>query len=245
VAAQANMISRREILIGSACAISAAAALALKPRRKVSLLPLGEKLSKIVPTSFEGWVSQDVSDQYAPEGEDSLLARLYGQTVGRIYRNPTSDLEVTMLMAHGESQSNELQVHRPEVCYPAFGFSIEDSIPTEITLMGDITLPGRQLIAQSDTEKQAVIYWTRLGEYFPVNITEQRLDRLDTAVHLYISDGLLARFSTSGSETELAFSTLKHFIAMLVAKVATSRRSALIGSVRASQLAAALDQLSQ
>jgi EpsI family protein len=239
------MISRRETLIGSACAIGAAAALALKPRRKVSLLPLGEKLSKIVPTSFEGWVSQDVSDQYAPDDNDSLLARLYGQTVGRIYRNPTTDSEVTMLMAHGESQSNELQVHRPEVCYPAFGFSIVDSFPTEITLIGNITLPGRQLIAQSATEKQAVIYWTRLGEYFPVSITEQRLDRLDTAVHLYVSDGLLARFSVSGPETDLAFATVRRFIAMLVAKVASSHRSALIGSARASQLAAVLDQLTQ
>src|SRR5262249_23751861 len=122
--------SRRNFLIGAACVLSAGTAVAMKPTRKVSLMPPGVKLSSILPAQFGGWTSRDVSDFYAPETPDSLLARLYGETVGRIYSKGGTD--IMMLMAHGDSQSNELQLHRPEVCYPAFGFAIVKSDPVEL-----------------------------------------------------------------------------------------------------------------
>ena len=64
-----------------------------------------------------------MSAPVAPETPDSLAARLYGETVGRIYRQQSTGDQVIMLMAHGDVESNELQLHRPEVCYPAFGFA--------------------------------------------------------------------------------------------------------------------------
>ena len=230
------MTNRRDLLIGAACALGAGAAIALKPRRKVSLMPPGAKLSKILPREFGGWASQDVSDSYAPETPDSLLARLYGETVGRIYRHKETGTEIMMLMAHGDSQSNELQLHRPEVCYPAFGFAIVDSLPLQISIGRSVTLPGRRLIAQGGDNKQSVIYWTRLGEYFPIGVTEQRLDRLNTAMHHYIADGLLARFSMGGPDSALAFTAMGAFITELVLKVAAGSRAPLIGTERAQML---------
>jgi EpsI family protein len=221
--------SRRNFIIGAACVLSAGTAVAMKPRRTVSLMPPGGKLTNILPRQFGGWTSRDVSDFYAPETPDSLLARLYGETVGRIYsRNGT---DIMMLMAHGDSQNNELQLHRPEVCYPAFGFAIVKSEPVQLQIGGTVTLPGRQLIAQAADHKESVIYWTRLGEYFPVGVTEQRLERLSTAMHHYIPDGLLARFSVSGPDNELAFAAIRSFIPELVmnAKI----RAPLIGTERA------------
>ena len=225
------MTSRRNFLIGAACVLGAGSAVAMKPRRVVSLMPPGAKLANILPREFGGWTSRDVSDFYAPQTPDSLLAQLYGETVGRIYsRDGTS---VMMLMAHGDSQSNELQLHRPEVCYPAFGFAIVKSEPVQLTLGGTVTLPGRQLIAQAAEHRESVIYWTRLGEFFPVGVTEQRLERLDTAMHHYIPDGLLARFSVSGPDSEPAFATMRAFIAELVMKVQAATRAPLIGTERA------------
>ena len=48
-------------------------------------MPPGNKLTDILPRAFGDWTSRDVSDLYAPETPDSLAARLYGETVGRIY----------------------------------------------------------------------------------------------------------------------------------------------------------------
>ena len=119
------MISRRELFLAGACAIGAGAAYALVPRRHVSLLGAAS-VASIVPRMIPGWTSRDVTDLVAPKIENSLAARLYGETVGRVYQNPTTGAEIMMLLAHGDTQSDDLQLHRPEVCYPAFGFAIFD-----------------------------------------------------------------------------------------------------------------------
>jgi EpsI family protein len=226
------MTSRRDVLIGTACVLSSGAALALKPRRKVSLLPAGSKLSDILPRQFGRWDSRDVTDLYAPETPDSLQARLYGETVARLYTDRQSGAQILMLMAHGDSQSNELQLHRPEVCYPAFG-----STPVELKIGNGVTLPARRLLAQSNRETQAVLYWTRLGEYFPVSVTEQRLNRLTTAMHRYIPDGLLARFSMDETDSGSAFAAIAEFIPALLAQIADDRRGVFVGTARAQLLA--------
>jgi EpsI family protein len=232
------MTGRRDFLLGASFLLSAGAALALKPRRQVSLLPPGKKLTDILPRAVNSWSSRDVSDLYAPETPESLEARLYGETVGRIFIQQETGTQIMMLMAHGDSQSNELQLHRPEVCYPAFGFSIIESLPVQLAIGKLTSLPGRRLIAESSQQRQAIIYWTRLGEYFPTSVTEQRLERLDTAMHRYIPDGLLARFSIAGPDTNYAFTTIEQFIAALILQIKKNERAVLIGSTRSNMLAA-------
>jgi EpsI family protein len=231
--------SRRAVLIGTACVLSSGAALALKPRRKVSLLPVGTKLNDILPRKFGGWDSRDVSDLYVPETPDSLEARLYGETVARLFTDRQSGMEIMMLMAHGDSQSNELQLHRPEVCFPAFGFSLTSSAPVELQIRKDITLPARRLLAESNVQRQAVLYWTRLGEYFPVSVTEQRLNRLTAAMHRYIPDGLLARFSMVETGSGAAFAEISRFIPELLSEIPKDRLGVFVGTTRARLLAQA------
>ena len=232
-------MNRRNLVLGLACGFSAGAAYALKPRRFVSLMPAGKKLSDILPRSFGGWTSRDVSDLVAPETPDSLAARLYGETVGRIYRHPSTNAEVMMLMAHGDDQSNELQLHRPEVCYPAFGFAITSSAPVDLQIDRNVHIPARRLVARSSDHQEAVLYWTRLGEYFPTTLTEQRLMRLETAMHHYIADGLLARFSVAGDDVAGAIDVMQEFVPRLVENVPAGDRQGLIGTRRAELMAAA------
>jgi EpsI family protein len=221
------------MVLGAVCVLGAGAALALKPRRFVSLMPAGKKLNDILPRSFDSWTSQDVSDLVAPETPDSLAARLYGETVGRIYQNPSSGEQVFMLMAHGDVQSNELQLHRPEVCYPAFGFTLSENAPLQIGLNRSVVLPGRRLVAKSSERQETVAYWTRLGEYFPTSVQEQRLQRLETAMQHYIPDGLLARFSVVGPDAQVALETMTRFIPALIAHVAADQLAPLVGTERA------------
>ncbi|HWY60334.1 MAG TPA: EpsI family protein [Rhizomicrobium sp.] len=227
------MTTRRDIIIGAACVLGAGAAALLKPRRYVSLMPPGKKLSDILPLGFEDWKSQDLSDLVAPETPDSLAARLYGETVGRMYQQQSSGHEVFMLMAHGGIQSNELQIHRPEVCYPAFGFTLTESAPLQIPLAGSVLVPGRRLVAYSSQRQETIAYWTRLGETFPTSVQEQRLQRLETAMHHYIPDGLLARFSVVGPDATTGLRVMMQFIPRLVAHVAAGQLGPLIGTSRA------------
>jgi EpsI family protein len=232
------MINRRDLLIGGACLAAAGAAYGLKPRRRVSLQG-SAKLEQVVPRRFAGWSSRDVSDLVAPKTEDSLAAKLYGETVGRVYAPLAGEIEIMMLLAHGDTQSNDLQLHRPEVCYPAFGFAISNSQPIQLPLPGGVKLPARRLVATAPGRQENIIYWSRLGEFLPTDGSQQRLDRLDTAMHGYVADGLLARFSVLGSDPGTAFEAVSDFIGQLVKAVPPGQRRSLIGSPRASAMAAA------
>lgn len=232
------MIARRDFLIGAACCLGSGAAYALKPRRQTTLMDGGKKLNEILPTSIEGWTSRDVSDLVAPETPDSLAARLYGETVGRIYHQQSTGDQVIMLMAHGDVENNELQLHRPEVCYPAFGFAIAENTPVSLAFPKGVTVPCRRLIATSSEREETILYWTRLGEAFPTTVGEQRIERLRTAMHRYIPDGLLARFSVVGSDKARSFAIMENFVPNLVMHVAANQRRALIGTARASVLSA-------
>jgi EpsI family protein len=232
------MIARRDLLIGSACLAGAGVAYALTPRHHVTLLR-GRSVEQTVPRVFGEWASQDVTDLVAPKIEDSLASRLYNETVGRVYRSSEGGAEVMMLLAHGDTQSDDLQLHRPEICYPAFGFAISQSAVTDVGLGPGVTLPSRRLVADAPDRRETIIYWSRLGEYLPLNRKQQQVDRLRTAMKGDIADGLLARFSMLGADPAASIGVLERFIPGLIRAVAADHRDVLIGTQRAAALAAA------
>jgi EpsI family protein len=232
------MIGRRDLLIGAACAAAGAAAYGLQPRRRLSLQG-SAKLEQIVPRRFGAWTSRDVSDLIAPPTPDSLMAKLYGETVGRVYQQAATGAEVMMLLAHGDTQSDELQLHRPEVCYPAFGFAISKSMPIALPLAGGVTVPARRLCAIAPGRQENIVYWSRLGEYLPTDGAQQRLDRLRAAMSGNVYDGLLARFSTLGTDPGSAFGVVESFIGELVRTVPGPQRISLIGTRLANAMVAA------
>jgi EpsI family protein len=229
---------RRDFIIGSACLAASVGSYALIPRRHVSLLAPDVRLQSMIPQVIGEWTSRDVSDLIAPKIEGSLVSKLYDETVGRVYTNSRSGIEIMALLAHGDTQSDDLQLHRPEICYPAFGFLIAASTVMFVNLSASVTLPSRQLVAEAPDRRETIIYWSRLGEFLPLNRSEQQMDRLRTALHGDIADGLLARFSILGADVDAAVSTLRDFIPRLVRSVAIANRPVLIGSARAASLSA-------
>lgn len=223
------MIARRDLLIGAVCAAAGGAAFALKPRRRVSLLGRA-KLQKIVPGSFGDWSSVDVGDLIAPKIEGGLSAKLYDETIERVYTQASTGAQIMMLLAHGDTESDELQLHRPETCYPAFGFEISQSAKGVLPLSGNVRLPVRRLVASAPGRQENILYWSRLGEFFPVDGIGQRLDRLKTSMGGYVADGLLARFSAMGPDPKEGFALLDAFVPALLKAVPADGRRALIGT---------------
>ena len=190
---------RRDLIIGGACLLGAAAAVAAKPRRHVALLK-GGSLADMVPPTFGGWVSEDVGDPLAINAPDSLTARLYSQLVTRVYTNEAMGFQVMMLLAYGSDQTDDLQLHRPEVCYPAFGYALQTNDEIKLPVTGGVLLPARRLIAQSDERREGIIYWTRMGELLPASGREQREDRVRIAMQGIVPDLASCRSSTIWSE---------------------------------------------
>ena len=232
------MTSRRDLLLGAACLAGAGTAYALIPRRRVSLLG-AVTVAHIVPMKFPDWTARDVTDLVAPKEEDSLASRIYGETVGRVYRQTSTGAEVMMLLAHGDTQSDDLQLHRPEVCYPAFGYSIQQNREAQIGLAPGADIPGRDLVAVAPDRQETILYWSRLGEYFPTNKSEQHLDRMRTALKGIVADGILSRFSVESVEPAQASKTMRLFVPGLIKAVAPAHRPALIGTALSQKMAAA------
>jgi EpsI family protein len=231
------MINRRDLLIGGACFATAAAAEGLRPRHHVTLLG-DRKLETLIPKSFGRWQAREADGIVTPESEDSLAARLYNQSVGRIYAGPDNGL-VMLLIAYGNTQSDTLQLHRPEVCYPAFGFTIAENRPAEFDLGHGAIIPGRNLVATSPGREERISYWTRIGEYLPTSNSEQRQMKFRIALSGIIPDGVLVRISNMRGDDAEGFGLNERFAADLLNAVSPAVRPALITTERARQMSAA------
>ena len=227
------MMNRRALFAGVACVGAALVTRHLKPHHYVSLLK-SAKLDDLIPRAFGAWTSEDVGDPLALNGPGTLSSKLYNQRVTRAYMDGRGN-QILMLLAHGERQSDELQLHRPEVCYPAFGYALLRNEPTQIRLGEGVTLPARRLVAKSPNHEESVLYWSRLGEYFPIDSGEQRADRFKNAVAGLIPDGILCRFSTP-DESAKSWAALELFVHDLVAATKPAGQQVLVGTERTRQL---------
>lgn len=225
-------MKRRDLLLGAGCLAAFAGAEALRPRRLVSLMA-GRTLSAILPTHFAGWTAEGGGDFVRPKVPGSLADTLYGETVTRSYRHVDGGEPVLLLAAHGDSQSDVLQLHRPEACYQAVGFSIVARAVRPVALARSAKLPAVELTARAGGRVEDILYWTRLGEYLPVSASEQRSDRLRTAFAGIVADGVLVRASTVRPGAEADWPRLRRFAADLVGAVAPAARGGLIGTALA------------
>lgn len=234
------MIARRDFLVGAGCVGALGGAEYLRPRRTIKLLRDGETMAKVIPGSFAGWSIGEGGDIVMPETPGSLASRLYSDRVGRTYRRETTQVDDVMLLAaYGGAQSDVLQLHRPESCYPAVGFTIVDRRLVSLPLAAGVAVPAVLLSAQAGSRIEDVAYWTRLGESLPQTAGDQRWARLEAAMAGYVGDGVLVRASMVRTGEAAGFDTLRQFLSQMVMATRTRDRAALIGSTRATALTAA------
>lgn len=229
------MISRRDMLIGGMLLGASAGAWAWTPRTKMSLLGDAD-MEKMIPKAFGHWRALPASALVVPEEEGSLATQLYSQRVGRIYANPDNEAAM-LLIAYGGTQSDSLQLHRPEVCYPAFGFEIRDTENVPIPLAPGVRIPARKLVAVSNLRTEQILYWSRIGEHLPVTGAEQRWARLRTEMGGTIPDGVLVRISTIGNDAERGLQLNRRLAADLMQAVSPATRRLLLGTEPARALA--------
>lgn len=232
------MVDRREVVIGMLGAGAFGTAELLRPRKRVRLFPPGE-LEDIVPRRFGPWSEMPGGNIVTPVTPNSLADRLYSATLARLYveQAPPGN-GVMLLIAYGGEQSDLLQLHRPETCYPAVGLDITSRELGSIALPGGQSLPATRLTAGHSGRGESIIYWTRLGEEFPRSAAEQRRDRLKTAMQGVIGDGILVRASTGTSASpEQDFRVLERFLRDLVGSLKPSARAGFVGTARAAAIA--------
>lgn len=222
-------LSRRKILIGLTVAATVALSELYVPRRSVPRLS-DKGFEQLIPQRLGPWSYLSESGLVLPP-EDQLARTLYEQLLTRNYVRGTADPDpVMMVLAYSSIQEGRLQVHRPEVCYPAAGFSILENVPAQVPIAPGFAIPCRFLTADRGARREYILYWTRVGDALPVRWFDQRLEMAKDNLRGFIPDGLLARVSIIGNDREEGLRTLTRFVQALVASTAPAGRTMLIGS---------------
>lgn len=222
------MLKRRDVLLGLPLLASAGAAYALVPRKRLNLRG-DRKIGDMVPLEFGGWHVTPSNAVILPKAEEGSLAdTLYGEQVSRLYLGE-GRIPVMLVIAWGDTQSDQLQLHRPEVCYSALGFQISASHRDEIPLAPDALLPVRRLVATSTDRTEPLLYWTRIGDSLPTSGNEQRIMKLRGEMRGYVSDGALVRLSTVAEPSPETFDALEEFARLMLEATRPEGLPALIG----------------
>ncbi|HWW64859.1 MAG TPA: EpsI family protein [Sphingomonadaceae bacterium] len=218
--------SRRDIMFGGSLAAASAIAYARTPR-VAEMAIHDDELEKIIPYKIGKWTFQTASGLVLPP-PDQLAEQLYSQQLTRVYA--TSNMPAVMLLiAYGNSQNGMLQLHRPEVCYPAGGYTLSDSEVLDVPLHQGGAIPTRRFTAVSATRVEQLLYWTRIGDMLPISWTAQRWAVVENNLAGVIPDGVLVRLSTISMAPEDSNRVLSQFAATMIDSVGPRGRRLLIG----------------
>lgn len=219
-------VCRRDMLLGAAMAATGTVAWARMPHRKHMLITPGE-IQRLAPLQVGPWRFQTTQGLVLPP-PDQMAQLLYDQQVTRAYASLGSELPVMLLLAYGSSQNGMLQIHRPEICYPASGFRLSETREEVMPIGGGRSIPVRRFTAESDVRTEEVLYWTRIGDTLPVSWAQQRLAVVRSNLAGDVPDGLLVRMSSLTSDRGAAQAALRRFAAMLLEQVGPAGRHMLI-----------------
>lgn len=224
-------IDRRDLLAGLACAGGLGLAEWLRPRTLEILMPPGGKLTNLVPRTVGPWSQGADGDVVVPRTEGSLASKLYGDQLARIYyRADQSGVPIMLSIAYGYRQSDALQLHRPEACYPAVGFAVTQPRALELDL-GTLKVPAVALTATATGRIEDLVYWTRMGRRFPRSNAEQREMRFANAIEGLVPDGVLVRASAVRTDREVpVFGQVEGFLRAMAGSLGRDGRRVLLAA---------------
>ncbi len=171
-------------------------------------------LEKNIPYVFGTWYAVDDEQAQIIEPERAAVINyLYSQTLSRTFVNKKTGMRVMLSLAYGKVQSDGKEVHKPEVCYPAQGFTIDQLSKVTLDVGHEPQhIRATQLIAKLGSRIEPVVYWTTLGTYSYNSRMQKKQLELNYALQNLIPDGLLFRVSMIDQNTIEANSILYQFI---------------------------------
>lgn len=220
------MISRRNLILGASMAGAATLAAARMPNIKLPRLPKGA-IAPMVPKQVGSWRTATDHGVVLPP-PDALSDRLYDNLVSTVYISD-SHAPIMLVIAYNSTQDGVLQIHRPEFCYPAGGFTLSQTVGTQLVDPRGFAIPARTFTATSPERVEHVAYWTRMGSAFPQSWTEQKIAVMNANLRREVPDGMLARFSSLEPNRSDAMTTIAAFVRLFLAAAPERLSNLMIG----------------
>ena len=202
-----------------------------KPRHMIANDKPTMDLPQIVPSAFGNWRQDDSLPPITPDPTvQAKLDALYSQTLNRSYVNKAGD-HIMISIAYGKNQNSQsTAAHRPEFCYNAQGFNIEN-LGYKILKLQKRALKTVRLVADRDDRIEPITYWVTLNEEAIVPGIERKLTQLKYGMQGMIVDGMLVRISSLTRDKKTPdFSTHQQFLLDLEKALPEGMKSRFMGS---------------
>jgi len=223
-------LTRRAAVAALLMAGTAAAGHAMLPTKKMSLLRGPFKLDALVPSRFGNWSvdTTSVGGIVNPQTEE-MLNQLYSQMLDRVYVDNAGH-RIMLSIAYGDDQADDsVQLHYPEVCYPAQGFQLTSNRKQVIQLAQGEVRVRRLETHFGDQRYEPVTYWTIIGDQQSLGGWDRKIAEIRHGLRGEIVDGLLFRVSSIDRNSEQGFQAQDGFIRDIVAAMTPPARRQLVG----------------
>lgn len=221
--------NRRAALATLLMGVSAVAAWKLTPTQRMATLHGELQLEAQIPKQFADWqLDTDVVGGVVNPQQEELLKQLYSQILSRTYVNRNGQ-RIMLSIAYGNDQRDGLQLHYPEICYPAQGFQLISNRKVDLHL-GGLTIPARRLETVLGGQRyEPVTYWTVIGETAVRGGTDKKFAEMRYGFRDLIPDGLLFRVSSIDRDTAAAFALQDQFASALLTALPDVVRGRIAG----------------
>ena len=202
----------------------------LTPAVKMSQQRGEVDFASIIPDRFNGWeVDLSGANQLVDPEVKATLESVYSQTVSRTYQNAKGQ-RIMLSVAYGGDQEEVMQVHKPEVCYTAQGFSVSKQ-GTRVIDTDKGAIQAKLLLAKQAERVEPVTYWITIGKSIALDGLQWRWQRIKYGLTGELPDGLLFRVSSLGNDTELQYELHELFIQDLFNYLPKKDATEFIGAV--------------
>ena len=221
-------VSMRNAVLLVLMLLSAGLAAALRPTISLANERPPIELKSMVPTSFGDWRQLERSGAYIidPQTKQKLDA-IYSETLSRTYVD-SKGYQIMLSIAYGKNQSDALQLHKPEVCYPAQGFQLTEKY-SRVLATADVMLPTTRLMTKLDRRLEPVTYWTVIGDYVTTSGVDKKMIEMRYALNNRVPDGMLVRVSSIDGNIESAYKYQDQFAQQMLAAIAPQNRQRFSG----------------
>ena len=164
-------------MLGLLMVSSSVLTMVLTPSIKIADQRVATNLEVMIPTSFGDWsIDKSIIPLQVDAETQAKLDKIYNQTIARTYVNSHGE-RIMLSVAYGGDQSDNLAVHKPEVCYYVQGFEIFKIFADElITQYGK--LPVKRLLAVKGNRNEPITYWVTVGNKAVLPGLDHKLQQL-------------------------------------------------------------------
>ena len=205
-------------------------ALALRPSHKIADQGPKVDLEAMIPRAFGDWreLKQSSAQIVDPQQQESIN-EIYSQTLSRTYINDAG-YRIMLSLAYGGEQSSSLQVHKPDVCYPAQGFTLENKETGSLAFNnGSISLT--RILTSLGQRIEPVTYWTTIGDKVVQSRFNRKLIEISYGLTGKIPDGMLVRVSSIDPDSHKAYEIQDRFALQMLEALAPENRQRLTGNL--------------